>query len=207
MNKKKSSRLSAEERKLQILKAAQVLCSRKGFAGTTLDDIAKKAGVSRALVVQYFKNKEKLYEALIDFLFKTHPLEKDPDIKKCIEKRDDFGVFKNYFQHIFKYMSKDKEHSPLRLLLFSILEKPSLYKRHYNYRRLKGLTILENYIQIRTKEGKFKNINPKYVAISFTTMIMSLILQQITLSIFETEKDFINCMDTMIKILLDGLKK
>ncbi len=206
MNKKKNHRLSAEERKVQILKAAQALCSRKGFAGTTLDDIAKKAGVSRALVVQHFKNKEKLYEVLIDFLFKTHPLEKDPDIKKCIEKRDDFGVFKNYFQHIFKYMSKDKEHSPLRLLLFSILEKPSLYKKHYNHRRLKGLTVLENYIQMRIEEGEFKSVNPKYVAISFTTMVMSLVLQQITFSIFDTEKEFINCLDTMIKILVDGLK-
>ncbi|WP_198012227.1 TetR/AcrR family transcriptional regulator [Desulfosarcina sp. BuS5] len=33
---------------------AQKLCAKKGFAGTTLDEIAREAGVSRALIVQHF---------------------------------------------------------------------------------------------------------------------------------------------------------
>ncbi len=200
-------RLTGKERQFQILQEAKDLCAEKGFSGTTLDEIARKAGVSRALVIQHFGSKEKLYEALIDYIFKSHPIEEDPDIRRNIENKNDFGVFKSYFQHISKHMTEDKEHSPLKLIFFSMLEKPKLYEKHYHHRRAKGLAVLEKYISERIEDGAFHKVNPRCVATAFSAMVIQLLIQEVTVSSFESKESLGNCIDTMISLLIKGLKK
>lgn len=47
----------------RILKAATSLFSRKGFAGTSVGDIAKKIKINQPLIYYYFPNKEALWRA------------------------------------------------------------------------------------------------------------------------------------------------
>ncbi|MDB6064120.1 MAG: transcriptional regulator [Pedosphaera sp.] len=53
--------MSAEDRKVAIVKAAMPLFARKGFAETTTKDLAKAAGVSEPLIYKHFPSKEALY--------------------------------------------------------------------------------------------------------------------------------------------------
>jgi len=55
------SRLSAEERKTAIVKAALPLFARKGYAETTTKELARAAGVSEPLLYKHFPGKEALY--------------------------------------------------------------------------------------------------------------------------------------------------
>jgi TetR/AcrR family transcriptional repressor of uid operon len=57
--------VKAEERKRQILEAAEACFTVQGFHQTTMDDIARKAGISPALIYRYFTSKEELIEAMI----------------------------------------------------------------------------------------------------------------------------------------------
>src|SRR5436190_1872122 len=54
-------RLSAEQRRTAIVKAALPLFARKGFANTTTRELAEAAGVSEALIYKHFPSKESLY--------------------------------------------------------------------------------------------------------------------------------------------------
>src|SRR4051794_1290660 len=61
-------RLSAEERKRTILEAARDQFAQTGdVGGTTTKMIAKRAGVSEAIIYRYFDSKEDLYiEAVVE---------------------------------------------------------------------------------------------------------------------------------------------
>ena len=59
-------RLSAEERRRDIVDAVRDVFADKGFDGTTTRDLAKSAGVSEALLYRYFPSKESLYAAMLD---------------------------------------------------------------------------------------------------------------------------------------------
>lgn len=48
----------------QIQEAAKALFLSKGYASTTMEDIAQKAELSTGTIYQYFKNKEELYASL-----------------------------------------------------------------------------------------------------------------------------------------------
>jgi TetR/AcrR family transcriptional regulator len=58
-----------EESRAAILKAAVQEFAREGVAGARIDAIARSAGVNKALVYYYFKDKEALYNAVLDEVF------------------------------------------------------------------------------------------------------------------------------------------
>jgi AcrR family transcriptional regulator len=54
-----------EARPDEITAAALALFVERGYAGTRLDDVASRAGVSKGTVYLYFANKEELFKAVI----------------------------------------------------------------------------------------------------------------------------------------------
>jgi TetR/AcrR family transcriptional regulator len=63
------SRGRPEESRAAILQAAVREFSREGVAGARTDAIARAAGVNKALLYYYFKDKETLYAAVLDQVF------------------------------------------------------------------------------------------------------------------------------------------
>src|SRR5580658_7680366 len=57
-----------EKRRTQILEAALYCFLTFGFAKTSMDDIARRAGVSRPLIYLKFKNKDELFAGVFDYL-------------------------------------------------------------------------------------------------------------------------------------------
>jgi AcrR family transcriptional regulator len=58
-------RLTAEERRTEILDAALAVFSQRGYHDASIDEIAGEAGVSKALIYEHFASKQELYAELI----------------------------------------------------------------------------------------------------------------------------------------------
>jgi len=56
----------AEQRRNEILDAADELFGQKGFDGTSTNDILEKVGIARGTLYHHFKSKEDLMDALIE---------------------------------------------------------------------------------------------------------------------------------------------
>ena len=59
----------AEDRPREICAAALAVFAEKGFAAAKLDEIAKRAGVSKGTLYLYFKDKEQLFRAVVRSAF------------------------------------------------------------------------------------------------------------------------------------------
>jgi AcrR family transcriptional regulator len=59
-------RLPRAQRREQILLAATEAFARAGYAGTSLEDIATQAGVTRVILYRHFESKSDLYQAVLD---------------------------------------------------------------------------------------------------------------------------------------------
>ena len=59
---------SRERRRLRTLAAAEELFALQGFAKTTVDEIARRAGVSKGLVYDRYDSKEQLLRAALDLI-------------------------------------------------------------------------------------------------------------------------------------------
>jgi len=61
-------RLPRAQRRAQIATAAAAAFLRGGFDGTSMDDVAREAGVTRLIVYRIFDGKEVLYRAVLDLV-------------------------------------------------------------------------------------------------------------------------------------------
>ncbi len=59
-------RLTAEERRAGILDAALAVFSASGYHPSSIDDIAREAGISKALIYEHFESKQGLYADLLE---------------------------------------------------------------------------------------------------------------------------------------------
>lgn len=61
-----AARLPRAERREQVLRAAAGAFRAAGFDGTSMEDVAREAGVTRLIVYRIFESKEALYAAVLD---------------------------------------------------------------------------------------------------------------------------------------------
>jgi AcrR family transcriptional regulator len=61
----RSKRLSAEARRDLILRQAKALFAERGYGATSLDDVARAAGVTKPVVYDHFASKRDLYAGLM----------------------------------------------------------------------------------------------------------------------------------------------
>lgn len=54
------------ERKIEIIEAAKKLFAKNGYSPTSMDDIAKDVGITKASLYYFFKGKEEIFSAIIE---------------------------------------------------------------------------------------------------------------------------------------------
>lgn len=59
-------RLTGEERRAAILEAALAVFADRGYHASSIDDIAREGGISKALIYEHFASKQDLYAELLE---------------------------------------------------------------------------------------------------------------------------------------------
>ena len=60
------SRMTAKARREQLLDVSRALFAEKGFEGTSVEEIAARATVSKPVVYEHFGGKEGIYAVIVD---------------------------------------------------------------------------------------------------------------------------------------------
>jgi TetR/AcrR family transcriptional regulator len=147
----KHERLTAEERKRQLIEVAIDLFSKKGFGGTTTKEIAAAAGVNEAIIFRHFATKQQLYAAIIDHKINNPQLQESfAGLLALMEGDDDEAVFGWLISKIIEIYRDDPRFE--RLMMFAALEGHEIAVMHHNMVS-PFLEALRNYIDRRQKEG------------------------------------------------------
>ena len=91
-----------EESRNAILQAAVGEFAREGFSGARTDAIARDAGVNKALLYYYFKDKEALYAAVLDLVFGGLTVQVDAAFSQPLPPREKLLA---YAQAHFDYVA------------------------------------------------------------------------------------------------------
>jgi AcrR family transcriptional regulator len=65
-SKTNRKRMTGQERRQQLLEIGRRLFAERGFEGTSIEEIAAQAGVSKPVVYEHFGGKEGLYAVVVD---------------------------------------------------------------------------------------------------------------------------------------------
>lgn len=88
-----------------ILNASLKLFAEKGFHGTSINDIAKAAKISKGLAYNYFDSKQKIIEAIFNQLF----MEGDKIVEVMNNVNDPFEKLKMIVEFTFDYLEENEE--------------------------------------------------------------------------------------------------
>ncbi|MPY86189.1 MAG: TetR family transcriptional regulator, partial [Actinophytocola sp.] len=58
--------MTGKQRREQLLDIGRALFAERGFDGTSIEEIANRAGVSKPVVYEHFHSKEGLYAVVVD---------------------------------------------------------------------------------------------------------------------------------------------
>lgn len=197
-------RMSAAQRKDQIVGVATRLFAAHGFSGTTTRQIAEAAGISEAVIYRHFSNKDALYDAIIN----ARCLDTQGNSRLINKVKDKEG--KAFFREIAAFLitENNKDDSFLRLLIFSALEGHGLSEKFLNTRSIELFTHIQEHIKRLVKDGVFRDIDPLIASRAFIGMV---IYYGISQEIFGQKKQFKSqdseVVDAFVDIFFDGMLK
>ncbi|MBN2423796.1 MAG: TetR/AcrR family transcriptional regulator [Calditrichaceae bacterium] len=171
-----------EQRRVEIIDAAERIFFSKGLEVATMDDVAEEAELSKGTLYLYFKNKEDLYLAInerglkiLEEIFQTaidkHKTGLDKIIAIGNAYRDFSLKYRNYFNVMIYYESHD----------YDFKEKDTCaYACHMQGQ--KTLTLVAKAIQMGIEDGSIRSdIHPFNTAVILwgqsTGMIQILLLK------------------------------
>ena len=196
-------RRSAEERRVEILRAAAHCFGTRGFHGTTTRDVAAAVGITEAALYRYFTGKEAIYAAILDERIATP----DPtaSLEPAARAGDDHGVFAGLALALIHSVEDDP--SFLRLLFYSALEGHEM-ARPFHQTRIRALRdFLSGYIARRTREGAFRGMDPALGARAFIGMVVDYLLVR---QVFGQRDAYPQppevVAETFVSIFLDGMR-
>jgi AcrR family transcriptional regulator len=165
------ARMTAEDRRLQILRLAVSLFSQRGFGGTTTKEIAQAAGVSEAMVFRHFATKQELYTAILDHkACSGDSMNPEQMVAEALKQKDDRAVFEQLARGALDHHECDPEFQ--RLLLHAALEGHELAEMFFEKFVRRVYELLGGYITERQRDGAMVKIDPAIVVRSFIGMII-----------------------------------
>ncbi|WP_025209424.1 TetR/AcrR family transcriptional regulator [Hippea sp. KM1] len=135
-----------------ILKVAKELFTQKGFKATTMDEIAKRAKINKALIYYYFKDKNTLYSEI----FRISLNEILSTIKQ-IDPQKPLDAFFTYIKAFCQFAEKDSGFFAMLMgeLSTSAKHMPQLALEMF----LQAVGILNEILKEGKRIGVFREVN------------------------------------------------
>jgi AcrR family transcriptional regulator len=192
-----------EDRPAEITEAALAAFAEKGYAATKVDEVAKRAGVSKGLLYLYFKTKEDLFKAVIrSFL--------SPKIDALISNIEQTELSAEEFvRGPFLTFAKSIPNSPARVLVRLMISEgpkhPDLVEWYWDNVVSRALNALRTLIERGVDNGEFHesalNEFPQLLVTPvFFSMIFAIVFKQ------QMNLDTDRFIEAHVNMVLDSIK-
>lgn len=153
-------------KKDQIIEAAKIIFLDNGFKQTSMDQIADRAKVARRTIYNQFQSKEKLFEEVINLIWKNiSPYQVE------INDQDPYQTLLNIGQAIAKYWNSEEIRDYLRLVIAEGGQFPILPKLFYSKGKSPMIINVHNYLNELNDKKILKIDNVELAAKQFFGMI------------------------------------
>jgi AcrR family transcriptional regulator len=191
-----------EDRPQEITEAALQAFAEKGYAATRVEEVAKRAGVSKGLLYLYFKTKEELFKAVVKSVVVRRVDQLIGSIESTDLSSEDF--IRGPLSSFLKQVPGSPVAIVIRLLISEGPRHPDLVDYYYDNVVSKGLAAITGFVERGVDRGEFRK--------SVVTELPQLFLAPVMLSIiwsiiFKTrELDTDKLIETQIDMLLTHIK-
>ncbi len=168
LQSKDAASLSRSERRVDaILRAATQMFLEFGYANTSVDDIVKRAGGSKATIYKHFKSKRELFSAVIDAVVVRRSQEEidfdEPEPDKALRE---------FATKRFKVVLSADNVALMRMVIAAAPNFPKIARAYYEHGPAHSHEILVEYLRVQGGRGKLRITDPDEAAFHFTSLLM-----------------------------------
>jgi AcrR family transcriptional regulator len=190
----------SDERKFQILNAAEQVFTKKGLDLARMDDIAEETGLSKGTLYLYFKSKEELIIAILDRIFQGAFEQLDARKDNELSAAEAISQFTENairdYKAMLRLMPVAYEFLALAFRNKTVQKALKQYFRHY-------MEVLVPIVQHGIDSGEFRQVDAQEVAIAAGAIYEGTIL----LWVYDkTLVDIDHHIRSSIKLLLEGIQ-
>ena len=192
-----------DDRPAEITAAALAAFAENGYAATRVDDVAKRAGVSKGLLYLYFKTKEELFKAVI----RSFVAPKVRELSVIVDESDLSA--EEFIRGPFLAMIKTIPNSPVRIivrLMFAEGNKhPDLVEFYWNNVVTHAIEMMKKLIARGVAAGEFrKTAVDELPQLLISPVIFSVVWNQVFEKHARLDTDLL--IETHIDAMLNYLK-
>ena len=189
-----------QERKFQILNAAEGVFTKKGLDVARMDDIAEETGLSKGTLYLYFKSKDDLIIAILDRIFEGVFKQMDARKDNLLSATEAISQFTEEairdYKKMLRLMPVAYEFLALAFRNKTVQKALKQYFRHY-------MDMLVPIIQRGIDSGEFRQVDAREVAIAAAAIYEGTVLLWVYDS---TLVDLEHHIRSSIKLLLEGVQ-
>ncbi|MGP0089261.1 MAG: TetR/AcrR family transcriptional regulator [Xanthobacteraceae bacterium] len=203
MSATEARRRRKADRPKEILEAAFEEFSRNGYAATTLDQVAVRAGVTKGTIYVYFENKEHLFISMVREVTKPAM---DP-VVEIFERHEGStaDMLREQFSFIYRHIVEDRRRlEVVRMLIAESPRFPELADRYHEEIHRPCIELLQRAIQRGIDRGE---IRPSAVANSPLVIIAPIALVDLWMMMFDNRHplDMEEYFQAHLDMVLNGL--
>jgi TetR/AcrR family transcriptional regulator len=159
-----------EERPKQILEAALAVFGERGLSNARLDDIAKRAGVSKGTIYLYFPNKEELFREVIRSTVVVQIEQAELDVANATGTATEALTF--IMRGSFEFLRTPTFASIFRLVNAELFNFPDLAEFYANEVVERKQRLIIGILERGIESGEFRPIDPAISARVLTSMFL-----------------------------------
>ncbi len=191
-----------EDRPQEIADAAFSEFAKKGYSATRIDDVARRAGVSKGLTYLYYKTKEDLFKAVVRNVVVRRVDALLDDVETTNLSSEDF--IRGPLLDFMKRVPGSPIAIVIRLLIAEGRRHPDLVDYYYDNVVARGLDAIRRFVERGVERGEFKpearQLQPQlFLAPMMLSMIWRLVFADKPLETDRLMEDQIDLLLTRIK--------
>ena len=191
-----------EARPQEIIAAALAAFAENGYAATRVDDVARRAGVSKGLLYLYFKTKEELFKAVVRGLVVPRIDALTASVEASDLSAEEF--LRGPFLDFVKTIPGSPVSVVIRLLIAEGPKHPDLVQFYWDNVVSRGLQTIAELVERGVERGEFR---PSVVSELPQLVVMPVVFSTVFKLLFvRQELDSDKLIETQIELLLAHMK-
>lgn len=151
------------QRPQEILHAAFDEFVERGYTAARIEDVAKRAGVTKGTIYLYFQNKEELFQDVVRKL--SQPIFDEEQFLKEHKDRSCDELVRLFLDTFYEHMTVNPySREILRFLISDGRHFPELTASHYEEFVQPTLTMFEHILEKGVREGVFQTQTANYIS-------------------------------------------
>jgi len=188
----------------EILTAALEAFADRGFAATKLEDVARRAGVTKGTIYLYFENKDALFKALVRQTIVPVIAQGEAIAQAFTGSARD--LFERLVREYWRLVGETSLASIPRLMIAEAGNFPELARFYYEEVVTRGHRLMAGVLERGIKAGEFKQVNLAVATkLAMSPLMHAVVARQAFAACMPEGFDVSSYLDTHIDLFLHGI--